>query len=167
LGARRVGAVHAHGRRGLAGAGRAVVDLVQVDHRPAPVGAALLARLHAGLAADAPAVVDHEDGLVGHARGSSSWVDASPGSPEIPPSGGDCPEPAASAVLRAPVASGGSAEPRPSDGVVTDTSRSSVTGPPARTRSTRTAHTLYSGIFDSGSSTGLVSWLAALRPPQW
>src|SRR4029453_18798056 len=104
LGARGVGAVHAHRGRRLAGAGGALVHLVEVDHRPAPVGAALPARLHAGPAADAPAVVDDEDGL------------AHPGS---------------------------------------------------STRSTRTAHTLYSGIFDSGSITGLVSWLAAWRPPQW
>src|SRR5215471_15801791 len=72
-----------------------------------PVGAALLAGLDTGPAADAPAVVDDEDGL---AHASSSL---------------------------------------------------------GSTRSTRTAHTLNSGIFDSGSITGLVSWLAALRPPQW
>ena len=35
------------------------------------------------------------------------------------------------------------------------------------TRSTRTADTLYSGIFDFGSSARLVSWLAAWRPAQW
>src|SRR5690606_32644161 len=33
--------------------------------------------------------------------------------------------------------------------------------------STRTAETLYSGIFESGSSARLVSWLAACRPGQW
>src|SRR5262249_49851101 len=35
------------------------------------------------------------------------------------------------------------------------------------TRSTRTALTLYSGIFDSGSSARWVSWLAACAPGQW
>ena len=37
------------------------VDALEVDERPAAVGAALHARLHAGLAADAAALVDHED----------------------------------------------------------------------------------------------------------
>src|SRR5690606_11245450 len=106
LGAGRVGAVHADGRRRLARPERAGVDLVEVDHRPAPVGAALLARLHAGPAADATAVVDHEHGVVAHVA--------------LP-----------------------------------------------ATRSSRTAQTLNSGILDSGSSAGLVSWLAAFRPPQW
>ena len=36
------------------------VDPLEVDQRPAPVGAALLAGLHAGLTADAPALVDDE-----------------------------------------------------------------------------------------------------------
>ena len=32
---------------------------------------------------------------------------------------------------------------------------------------TRTAHTLYSGIFEIGSCAEIVSWLALLRPAQW
>ena len=46
-------------------------------------------------------------------------------------------------------------------------SRSSVVSvcPPAR--STRTAATLNSGIFDIGSTARLVSWFAALPPGQW
>src|SRR5690606_24761542 len=47
-------------------------------------------------------------------------------------------------------------------------SRSSTVGVPAGpTRSRRTADTLYSGIFDSGSRARLVSWLAARVPAQW
>ena len=40
------------------------VDGLEVDQRPAPVRAAFFARLHARLAADAPALVDHEDRCV-------------------------------------------------------------------------------------------------------
>src|SRR5690606_20638004 len=32
---------------------------------------------------------------------------------------------------------------------------------------TRTAHTLYSGIFEIGSWAAMVSWLALFLPPQW
>src|SRR5918995_664932 len=47
-------------------------------------------------------------------------------------------------------------------------SRASTTAAPGGpTRSMRTAETLYSGIFDSGSSARFVSWLAAWRPAQW
>ena len=62
LGAGRVLAVHAHHRRGLRR--RGPVDALEVDQRLPAVRAALLARLHARLAADAAALVDHEDRCV-------------------------------------------------------------------------------------------------------
>src|SRR5262249_11754249 len=56
--ARRVGAVHADGRRGLDGLGAG--QEVQVDHRVAAVPGTLAARLLAGAAADAAIRVDVE-----------------------------------------------------------------------------------------------------------
>src|SRR5690606_36276841 len=126
-------AVHAD-HRGGAGVGPAV-DELEVDERLAPVGAALLARLHAGLTADAAALVDHEH-LVEHQRAHE--VISVPATLGVP----------AALSVRA----------------VTRLSRIS-TCPSAL--ATRTADTLYSGIFDIGSSARLVSWLAARSPGQW
>ena len=73
LRADRVFAVHAHLRRGLHAV--APLDRFEVDQRAPAVGVAFLARLHAGLAADAARVVD-EEGELAHrmppAAGSSA-----------------------------------------------------------------------------------------------
>src|SRR5690606_30335839 len=131
LGAGRVGAVHADHGHGLGALDP--VDVVEVDHRVPTVGAALLAGLDAGPAADAAALVHHEDPL-------------RPGS-------------------REPRGRGGHVYDGPPVSDVSRRSRGSRA--PGPTRSMRTAQTLYSGMRDSGSRTGLVSWLAACVPAQW
>src|SRR5690606_12004006 len=128
-----------------------------VDHRGAPVGAALLARLHARLAADAPALVDHEDVVAQRTR-QRSGRRGGPGADRHRHSHDGLPSWWVRMVGAATV---WLVATRP-------TSRSSTTaergGP---TRSTRTADTLYSGIFDSGSRARFVSWLADREPGQW
>src|SRR5690606_23751552 len=105
LGTGRVFAVHAHHRRGLRGG--VPVDELEVDQRLSAVGAALLAGLDAGFAADAAALVDDEhvvaDEVARHQR-----------------------LPLSSSVV----------------------TRRSCTSTWSPVRSTRTADTLYSGIFD-------------------
>ena len=145
LGAGRVLAVHAHHRRRLGGGGP--VDLLEVDHRRAAVRAALLARLHARPAADAAALVDDEDAVAERARHRPGRRRALHADRHRDADAGHRPSRARPCSVHVAVAS--------------TARRPCPAGP---TRSIRTADTLYSGIFDSGSSARFVSWLAAWRP---